>query len=145
MRVIKFRAWQTNVGDYDKITKKFTPRPHYFYGENVIINGDGQLLSVESGWDIQGVEEPTDYVLEQATGSKDKNGKEIWEGDIVSVYEGRYVGYIVQHPSGEWRIIWVSPQGVPDSLYSHRTICEVVGNIHENPELLNGGKLNEKE
>lgn len=102
MSKIKYRVWQTNVGDYDKTTKKFTPRPHYFYGNDVVINGNGQLLSVESGWDIQGIEQPTDYVLEQSTGMQDENDKEIWEGDIVSAYNGDVIGKITQHESGEW-------------------------------------------
>ena len=142
MRVIKFRAWQTNVGDYDKITKKFTPKPHYFYGEKVIINGNGQLLSVESGWDIQGVEEPTDYVLEQYTGLKDKNGKEIWEGDILRwkhYYE--ITGEDIETTA---KVYWEEKDAsfvVGDWFESLGHLVdedkvEVVGNIHENPEQL---------
>lgn len=136
MREIRFRAWQTNVGDYDKITKKFTPRPYYFYGEDVIINGNGQLLSVESGWDIQGVEKPTDYALEQFTGLKDKNGKEIYDGDIVSSHNEDIIGKISQHKSGEWRIEWIGIYGGSSSLCDEHHLCEVIGSIHENPELL---------
>lgn len=149
MRVIKFRAWQTNVGDYDKITKKFTPKPHYFYGENVIINGNGQLLSVESGWDIQGVEEPTDYVLEQYTGFKDKNGKEIWGGDIVycSVSNGfswgteSFMSEVCIDETGV-RFKQVSRRGFLEKRITQEIVdekldtFEVMGNIHDNPELL---------
>ena len=38
MSETKYRAWQTNAGDYDIAAKKFTPRPHYFYGEDVIMD-----------------------------------------------------------------------------------------------------------
>ena len=151
MREIKIRAWQTNVGDYDKITKKFTPKPHYFYGENVIVNGNGQLLSIESGWDIQGVEESTDYVLEQYTGLKDKNGKEIWEGDILRwkhYYE--ITGEDIETTA---KVYWEEKDAsfvVGDWFESLGHLVdedkvEVIGNIHENPEVLNGDKLNEKE
>lgn len=139
MRVIKFRAWQTNVGDYDKITKKFTPKPHYFYGENVIVNGNGQLLSVECGWDIQGVEESTDYVLEQYTGMKDKNGREIYEGDILireaEVVENGYIfdKYAVEFYNGRFCGIPIdmSPLLGPEYFKD----CEIIGSIHEDREL----------
>lgn len=114
---IEFRAW-------DKVNKTYT---YVALGDLICgacaETGDKKLSGNEQIW-------------EQYTGIKDKDGKMIYEGDIVSVYEGRYVGSIVQRPSGEWRIIWVSPQGTEDSLYSHRTTCKVVGNIHDTPELL---------
>ena len=140
MSETKYRVWQTNVGDYDKTTKKFTLRPRYFYGEDVIINGNGQLLSVESGWDIQGVEQPTDYVLEKSTGMQDENGNEIWEGDIVSAYNGDVIGKITQHESGEWWIEWIGKFGGSSPLYGNCHTCKVVSSINENPELLEGEK-----
>ena len=93
--------------------------------------------------------EKTDGTLLQYTGLKDKNGKEIYVGDIVrTIYtdqEDKKIGDIVyitevgayrvrcgQHllPIVTYRVIGGSPQGL-------LTVAdEIIGNIHENPELL---------
>lgn len=119
MREIKVRAWSNEHHRYcDFVTLDETRR---WIGW---IKTSGVLLTT------------TDIVLEQDTGLKDKYGKEIWEGDIVSTYNGDIIGKISQHKSGEWRIEWIGKFGGVSKLYDHRDLCEVVGNIHENNELL---------
>ncbi|WP_375708924.1 YopX family protein [Streptococcus dysgalactiae] len=79
--------------------------------------------------------------LMQSTGLFDKNGVEIFDGDIVNfmvpnqMISGTY--QIRQAKSGEWRLD-NRVQGRP--LYiSGSYHCEVIGNVWENPELLERG------
>lgn len=60
------------------------------------------------------------------TGLLDKNGKEIFEGDIVRSNKGR-----TTRP-----VYWLEGQGLIGFNISSKFECEVIGNIYENPELL---------
>jgi len=98
MREIKFRAWSIK--------------------ENEMIN------------DVFVVDTRTQHLmpLMQYTGLKDKNGKEIYEGDICrEVFQGEYVGEVTFSPTQGYlvgnRPIW--PHDI-----------EVIGNIYENGDLL---------
>lgn len=81
----------------------------------------------------------SDFILMQSTGLKDKNGKEIYEGDIVrfSLTDGfNYVANedgVVTYKLGAFYVV----NGLTEYLIGdiNTNKVEVIGNIYENPEL----------
>ena len=133
MREIKFRAWAGNreiqVADID------------------FVNGKAYGL----GFDIQEAEDMAICkidTVEQYTGLKDKNGKEIYEGDILAGVLGtagrgaitrkeKPFTFQLVWARSCWNISAVSRyENSSYRWYPSFSECEVIGNIHENPELL---------
>lgn len=111
----KFRAWDTQAKKYVRIDS--IQFDHLGNGEPVTIKVD------DAEWSIKR------FVLEQWTGLKDKNGREIYEGDIVAFgvpLKNKKIAAV------EWKNIGWNPflTELMDEW------AEVMGNIHENPELL---------
>ena len=76
----------------------------------------------------------------QYTGLTDKNSKRIYEGDIAE-YEGKY--YVVRYSEKYARFIFtrIGSEYAVFTVFDYER-CEVIGNIHDNPELLKGGGNN---
>jgi uncharacterized phage protein (TIGR01671 family) len=138
MREIKFRAW-------DKDEKRMR------YG--------GFFVQASSGYAVdEGREQFENYHLMQFTGLKDKNGKEIYEGDIVRI---THEDEVHEHDENcespcDWPdaskttvvkwddefggIVWSEPELFEgEYMYSFAAepyVYEIIGNIYENAELL---------
>lgn len=90
-------------------------------------------------WNVTGINfyEIDPNTICQCTGLKDKNGKLIWENDIVNSKNGKAV---VVWDRAEWRIKWIKDTIWRKDLYFWTNDddwkCEVIGNIFDNPELL---------
>lgn len=82
-------------------------------------------------------EDLKNYVLMQSTGLRDKNEREIFEGDVVKlakdVYSEPTYYEIVRHRGGAYRL---ESKQHGCELWLRHTDCEIAGNIWENPELI---------
>lgn len=76
-------------------------------------------------------------VLMQSTGLRDKNGKEIFEGDVVkmakNVYSEPTYYEVVRHRGGAYRL---ESKQYGCELWLRHTDCEIAGDIYENLELV---------
>lgn len=88
-----------------------------------------------------------DFVVEQDTGVKDKNGETIWEGDIV-----RIIGYgtyeVFQRSWDSSFSLRAINTNIEEYKYKALILCKdweddyiIIGNIHQNPELLEETKV----
>lgn len=133
MREIKFRGKRLDNGEW-------------VIGLLVKMWGEYHILD----WDDENTAYPVDpNTIGQYTGLKDKNGKEIWEGDVFKDERG-VVRSVFRVPGG------LAIEDNPVSFgYDHRApvypyspiadsqnvswlaqCCEVIGNIHDDPKLL---------
>lgn len=71
-------------------------------------------------------------ILMQFTGLLDKNGKEIYEGDIVNLEDSQYKAL----PNGNYKVYWSNSGFMPFRSFGYIVEnSEIIGNIYENPEL----------
>ena len=126
-RGIKYEAW-------DYLHKVISPVSNMFWSASgLLVDGPGCTLGDN---DLRGLVRNGNIALREFTGLKDRNGKEIYEGDVIEYREGdhepqRFTAefldgafYLRSHEDPEYNsLIETSP-------------IEVIGNIYENPELV---------
>ena len=132
-REIKFRIWDIENKEMLKVQElDFEPT---FYGGRIAIRPD----QYSDYFDTE------DMILMQYTGLHDKNGKEIYEGDIVAIcfqraikrgkavikYIDKFAGFVLTE-TGD-----AEHEYAPIGDYQMKNF-EVIGNIYDNPELLGG-------
>lgn len=128
MRKFKFRIW-------NKVESKMIEA----FNENItVITLSGlNVLSIEPGimkWtDIIGKEF---FEIVQYTGFKDKNGKDIYEGDIVKGTTFRGIVEWSERYGKYWIKLADNRHGKTTALYHNAYAIEITGNIYENPELV---------
>jgi uncharacterized phage protein (TIGR01671 family) len=150
-REIKFRAW-------DKVSEKMLS-PQDLIDREIWISPDGEVFDVHETHDyyswIKFVKKP-DLILMQSTGLHDKNGKEIWIGDIVKYQDyntsdkREVLANVHWINSDDWSGVpflypFTNPvcgkyeedgRTVVTNYITPPTACEIIGNIYEPPHLL---------
>jgi len=126
MREIKFRAWDISKR---KILRNVGFHPHICMIHEGYKTGDDAELTIAPDF--------TNYKIMQYTGLKDKNGVEIYDGDIVcaKLSDGTIdqTAVVVQERACSWG--WGVYGTISLALIYHED-TEVIGNIHQNPKLL---------
>lgn len=127
--MIKFRAWHMPFGKYGAM-------------QEMVYSRASHILALAET-------EPEKYIPEQFTGLKDMNGNEIYIGDIVKAWSNMSeltmeptINEIVSEDSLGRPGMFLKPVGAhlfELCLHDHwSNQFEVIGNVHENPELLKG-------
>lgn len=144
MREIKFRAW-----DGESIRYDVTGFEHGVANEmlGVFINGDHYKMDEEL---LNNVGMGAAIVM-QYTGLKDKNGKEIYEGDILATENHENLDVLDEWTADDWGYgaveldvvsgirctnnFWLTCDEEENSVFNIKHV-KIIGNIYENPELL---------
>lgn len=119
---VKFRAW-----DGGSLSRMYSP-------EEVMVGDSGIWIldedSESNEWIVN-----NDLVLMQSSGMIDKNGKEIFDGDVLGSIDGMLNGVVKYNSKlGMWTNDLLLYNNF-EKLWSIADSREIIGNIYENPEL----------
>jgi len=130
MRQFKFRFWDTVSQKmlYDELAPLYYHVPRSLYGEE--IEGEAHLYSLSQLLDR------TDFIAQQFVGLKDMNGEDIYEGDIVTHLHSADTCVVVFQKSTA--MFLAQEIGDEQMGFGIEDVTEVIGNIYENANLLQG-------
>lgn len=130
MREIKFRVWNPTTS-------------RMIYDTDSVNLGSGTILEIEKGKVYaEYQDEVKRWVLTnlmQFTGLLDKNGKEIYEGDIVQDYFGTKFEVVWDEFMFNLKDYYDGSADYPTVAFAEG-VFKIIGNIYENPELLEGSE-----
>ena len=143
MRKIKFRAWEKSVRGLDARGMMWQSDETF---KDYVLGFDGSVYEkfVDSfaGQSFENYRDVSDrFILMQYTGLKDKNGREIYEGDIVRYkLGGDWIVGDVRYDADSARYVKRAEKAGSSwdykDLASYASSTQVIGNIYEDPELL---------
>lgn len=142
-REIKFRAWGKDEKRMLEVYRIGFDGPIDGAQVYCYLDDRGAKGSKECFYDGDGL------TLEQFTGLKDKNGKDIYEGDILAWHSNIYrkhdwVGLVLYRGAGfavqESDKSYSSPEWLDCACSKDANIVEIVGNVHEDKDLLEADK-----
>lgn len=132
MREILFRGQTRRYGEKVNMAGKKLPSKWVYGG---IFPGTGDFSVI---YDMEKIEKYVVYsdTVGQYTGLTDKNGKKIFEGDIIENIDGRSIVFFDKIPCGLYMRFLDAYDDTPLDMSEMWDDPEVIGNIHDNPELL---------
>jgi uncharacterized phage protein (TIGR01671 family) len=134
MREIKFRAWEHNLKEMIEVDDIQFHRGDRIFEDGIELKPRGEqpiMINTRSAWRIA---DGQDVTLMQDTGLKDKNGVEIYEGDILQ-HENNSVS-VVEWSKLDWGWFMRQIKNWSPKTQFDSSKDEVIGNLYENPELL---------
>ena len=138
MREILFRGQTRRRGE--KVNMRGDKLPErWVYGG--VLQGTGDYSIIYGGKNLGDIEKHTVYTdtIGQYTGLTDKSGVKIFEGDIVEIIRSEEKG-VIEWDDDTARFVISSDDIIADFDNYWGKDLEVVGNIHDNPELIGGGQ-----